>query len=108
MVTTKNETVNDTSDDEWQDVETEGQVKFDIDGDEFIGKLLGWSETDNGIAQAHFDSPNHGKVFINVGWDLKRQLKQVKVGTMCRITRIGVQDTGRDTPMVLFRVQTRK
>jgi hypothetical protein len=90
-------------DDGWQEVVTEGQVVFDTDGDEFIGQFTGWTETDNGIPQAHFKNQS-GEYFTNCGWSLKMQLKAVKKGEMVRIRRTGTQDTGQPSPMVLFQV----
>lgn len=96
-------------DEEWEDVVTEIQVIMDSDGDEFVGKLLGWSATEGkNIPQAHFEGRDGKTYFINCGWSLKQQLKPVKTGTWCKLTRTGTQDTGQDTPMVLFRVQTKK
>jgi hypothetical protein len=96
------------AEDGWQDVEAEGQVKFDTVGDVFTGTFLGWSESESGIPQAHFASDELGKVFINCGWDLKRQLKDAHKGWMYRLTLTGFQDTGRDSRMMLFRVQFKK
>lgn len=109
MVTKAETDMQAPADDGWTDVEQEGQVKFENPGDVFTGKLLGWSTTENDIPQAHFESAEHGKVFINCGWDLKRQLKLVKTGWMIRIEFTGYQEVrDRDTQMMLFRVQYRK
>ena len=97
-----------TDNDGWEDVVTESQVVFDKDGDEFIGTFQGWSETDSGIPQAHFVNDELGACFINCGWSLKVQLREVKKGTLTRIRRIGTQDTGQKSPMVLFKVQTKR
>lgn len=92
---------------EWQQIDTEAQVKFDTIGDVFIGKFLGWTKTDNEIPQAHFDS-SQGKVFINLGWDLKNKLRDAKVGTIYRIELIAMQDTGQASAMMVFNVRFRK
>lgn len=95
------------ADDGWVDVITETQFTFNSVGDVLIGTLVGWSESEsNKIPQAHFDT-DAGKMFINCGWSLKMQLKSVKVGTLCRISYMGLQDTGQETPMRIFKVQTR-
>lgn len=106
--TAKPQTESTTSDDGWEDVVTESQVKLDTDGDEFIGTMQGWSETETGIAQAHFVSDGIGACFINCGWHLKMLLKEVRKGTLVRILRTGTQDTGQKTPMVLYKVQTKR
>lgn len=97
-----------TDDDGWEDVPTEAKVEFEKDGDELIGIFTGWTETDSGIPQAHFDTAAYGACFVNCGWDLKRQLREVKKGTLVRIRRTGERDTGQKSPMVLFRVQTKR
>lgn len=104
MADPKQDTVK--ADDGWQDVVTESQLVFDTDGDEFTGIFNGWSETDNGIPQAHFTNAE-GEYFTNCGWSLKMQLKAVKKGNEVRIRRTGTQDTGQPSPMILFRVQQR-
>lgn len=98
-----------TEDDEWEEVPTESQINLPNDGDEFVGTFVGWSTTTGkNIPQAHFTSVTLGQVFINCGASLKQQLKDVKVGTMTKIRRVGTQDTGQETPMILFKVWTRK
>jgi hypothetical protein len=91
-------------DDGWTDVVTESQVVFDTIGDVFTGVFVGWSETDGGIAQAHFKN-SEGEFFTNCGWSLKQQLKTVKKGAQVRMTYTGDQDTGQASPMRIFRVQ---
>lgn len=108
MATSRTATPDDSANDGWEDVVVESQVKMDTDGDVFIGTMQGWSETDSGIAQAHFVNDEIGACFINCGWHLKMQLKEVRKGTLTRITRIGTQDTGQKSPMVLFKVQTKR
>jgi hypothetical protein len=96
------------ADDGWVDVITETQFTFNSVGDMLIGTLAGWSESESyKIPQAHFTT-DAGRVFINCGWSLKLQLKSVKVGTLCRIVFMGLQDTGQETPMRIFKVQTKK
>jgi hypothetical protein len=97
----------DATEEEWEDIPTESQILFQAWGDEFIGEFNGWTETSSGIAQAHFVTPD-GLYFVNVGWSLKQQLKDVKKGTLCRITYVNDQDTGQASPMMIFKVQTRR
>jgi hypothetical protein len=102
---------NQTSGDEdgWEEVPTESQILFPEDGDEFVGTFTGWSTTSGkGIPQAHFKNEEMGEGFVNCGASLKQQLRDVKPGTDVRIRRTGTQDTGQDTPMVLFKVWTRR
>lgn len=108
MATSRTTTPDDSANDGWEDVVTESQVKLDKDGDEITGVMQGWSETDSGIAQAHFVNDELGTFFINCGWHLKMQLKEVRKGTLTRIRRIGTQDTGNASPMVLYKVQTKR
>lgn len=98
-----------TSDDDgWEEVPTESQITLTEDGDEFVGTFVGWSTTSGkNIPQAHFKG-EFGEGFINCGASLKQQLRDVKSGTHVKIRRVGTQDTGQDTPMVLFKVWTRK
>ena len=95
-----------TDDDGWEDVATETQVVFDTIGDEFIGVFQGWTETPTGIPQAHFTN-DAGQFFVNCGWSLKSQLRDVKKGTLCRLRFIDSQDTGQPSPMMIFRVSTK-
>lgn len=98
-----------SDEDGWVEVPTETQILFPEDGDEFVGVFQGWSSTENkNIPQAHFMNDEMGAGFINVGASLKQQLKDVKPGTQTRIRRMGTRDTGQATPMVLFKVWTRK
>lgn len=108
MATSRTTTPDDSTNDGWNEVVTEAQVKLDTDGDEFIGVMQGWSETETGIAQAHFVADEIGTCFINCGWDLKLKLKEVRKGTLVRIRRIGTQDTGQKSPMVLYSVATKR
>jgi galactose mutarotase-like enzyme len=97
-----------TTDDGWEDVTQETQVVFHTIGDEFIGEFIGWSETPGkGIAQAHFQNAD-SKFFVNCGWSLKQQLKEIKKGTLCKLRYEADQDTGQETPMMLFKVQTKR
>jgi hypothetical protein len=102
-------------DDGWDEVPTESQILFPEDGDEFVGTFVGWTTTSGkGIPQAHFKNvvsrtgEEMGEGFVNCGASLKQQLRDVKTGTDVRIRRTGTQDTGQDTPMVLFKVWTRR
>jgi hypothetical protein len=96
------------TDNEWEDVFIESLIKFNTLGDEFIGTFQGWSETGNGITQAHWNSDEHGACFINMTADLKEKLKDARKGKIYRIRLVDFLDTGRDSPMMIFRVQTRK
>lgn len=98
-----------TDDDGWNEVPTESQITLSNDGDEFVGTFVGWSSTTGkNIPQAHFTNDEIGEGFINCGASLKQQLRDVKTGTQVKIRRTGTQDTGQETPMVLFKVWTRK
>jgi len=110
MATPKSGSVNTPANenDGWEDVAQESQVIFDTIGDTFIGVFQGWTETPGkGIPQAHFTN-DEGQFFVNCGWSLKQQLREVKKGTLCRLMYVSNQDTGQDTPMMVFRVQTKK
>ena len=93
-----------SDDGDWLDVKEELQLSFENVGERFTGKFLGWSETKTGIAQAHFQAEN-GDWFTNVGESLKRQLKQIQIGQLVRITYTGDLDVGQASPMKQFRVQ---
>jgi hypothetical protein len=98
-----------SEDDGWEEVPSESQITFPEDGDEFVGTFVGWSTTPGkNIPQAHFTNDDLGQGFVNCGFSLKQQLRDVKPGTLVKIRRTGTQDTGQDTPMVLFKVWTRK
>jgi hypothetical protein len=97
-----------TDDAEWEDVETESQIVFDTIGDEFIGEFVGWSESESKqIPQAHFKNAE-GTYFTNCGWSLKQGLKDIKKGTVCRLLYVSTQPTGQATPMMIFKVQTKR
>lgn len=97
------------SDSEWEDVPQEGQIVFEKVGDEYIGTFQGWSETErNAIPQAHFVGQDGVAAFLNVGASLKQQLKGIKKGTLCRLVWESERDTGQDSPMRVFRVQTKR
>ena len=96
-----------TDDDGWEDVPAEVQVVFDTIGDVFTGRFEGWTESaGKGIPQAHFTN-DEGQFFVNCGWSLKQQLRDVKKGTLCRLTYMDSRDTGNASPMMIFRVQTK-
>lgn len=98
-----------SADEGWEEVPTESQITLTEDGDEFVGVFVGWSTTGvKQIPQAHFTNNDMGQGFINCGASLKQQLRDVKPGTHVKIRRVGTQDTGQETPMVLFKVWTRK
>src|SRR5271170_2208333 len=101
----RNPTTKPADDEGWQDVETESQIVFDTIGDTFTGVFMGWSETDGGIAQAHFINAAGEKFFTNCGWSLRQQLKAVKTRSEVKMTFTDIQDTGKAEPMRLFRVQ---
>lgn len=106
---TADENWQDTNDSEWEDVPQESQIIFEKVGDEYIGTFQGWSETErNAIPQAHFVGQDGVAAFLNVGASLKQQLKSVKKGTLCRLIWESERDTGQDTPMRVFRVQTKR
>lgn len=93
---------------EWESLPKERQYKLVKVGDVFIGKLLSRSRTEgNGIPQAHFLN-DEGQFFINCGWDLERQLRDVPVNSIVRIEKTGVQATGQTTPMDLVDVQFKR
>lgn len=96
-----------SADGEWTDVETENQIVFDTIGDVFIGTFQGWSETESGIPQAHFVN-EEGTFFTNCGWDMKNKMKNIRKGWTVRLELTGHLDTGRDTPMNVFKVQYKK
>lgn len=92
----------------WEDVDSEAQIVFDTIGDRFVGTFVGWSESESkGIPQAHFVN-DEGKFFVNCGWSLKQQLKDVAKGTLCRLIYVADQDTGQASPMMIFKVQIKR
>jgi hypothetical protein len=94
-----------TANDEWRDVETESQIVFDTIGDVFIGQYLGMDTTPDGkITQAHFKNAD-GEYFTNAGWDLRKKLANVPTKATVRMEWESELDTGKETPMRVYKVQ---
>lgn len=107
----KNSPVDPYADDGWQDAPQEALIKFDTVGDKFRGQITNFTTTENGVPQIHFNSPDHGLCFINVGKDLERQLKAIgaKVGWYLLLELTGLQDIpNRESKLMLFKVQYKR
>lgn len=104
-------TVDPYSDEGWAEAPQEALIKFDTVGDVFRGRIVGFGETENGVPQVHFDSPDHGLCFINAGKDLQRQIKAIgaKTGWFLRITLTGLQPVReRESNLMLFKVEYKR
>jgi hypothetical protein len=87
----------------------ETKIVFDTVGDEFIGVYLGMREVDGGqngtYKQARF-SVDKDLYFVNANFSLRAGLKNVRTGTLTRVEFTSEQDTGQESPMRVFTVQT--
>jgi hypothetical protein len=117
---TENTTWNDTDtadavSDEWtNEVESEEQIAFEIEGDGFTGTFQGMDAPNgNGIVQAHFENVHFlngtevGSAFANAGRDLQNKLKKVPVRRQVRIQWTHSLDTGQASPMRVYSVKWR-
>jgi hypothetical protein len=99
------------TDDTWDEVESETQVKFDTIGDVFTGYLQSMDSTPTGITQAHLTGTREfsGEYFINCGRDLVSKLKKIPLRpgqkTEVRIELVDFMDTGQQSPMGVYKVQ---
>jgi hypothetical protein len=97
--------------DEWgEEIKAESQVKLDTIGDVFTGRFLGMDSLPSGIVQAHFNGTrefNGEDYFINAGFDLRKKLSQVTVGSETRIELTEFRDVGQAKPMSIHKVQSR-
>lgn len=98
-------------------------VTFDEDGDQLIGTYMGKvtivppgaeENEDDQFRQDRFrwvsgtaDIAPGEIAAINSGYMLRQALDKVTEGSMTRVTRVGTQDTGQPSPMVLFRVDVK-
>jgi hypothetical protein len=98
-----------STDEDWENVREEFQIKWDIDGDTFTAILLRLDDSGE-IKQAHFEGTRDyagEKYFTNAGRDLWKKLLEVPLGNEVRITRDGTLDTGKANPMITYSVQHR-
>lgn len=105
-------TVSDTS-----EQEPESKIVFDQIGDEFTGYFLGTRVvepadiTEKPFSQARFEGVDEqgektGTVyFTNMGYSLRQGLKDVRAGSLVRITYVADTDTGQASPMKEFRIE---
>lgn len=97
------------------DQEPETKIVFDSLGDEFTGKFLGTrmveaqDPNDRPYQQARFEGigeNDSGTVyFTNLGHSLRTGLKDVRAGSIVRVTYTDDLDTGQASPMKTFRVE---
>jgi hypothetical protein len=91
------------------DVE-ETKIVFDTIGDSFTGIYLGQrtiepsDPTERPYSQARFENED-GIFFTNMGFSLRKGLKDVRVGKLVRVTFSSEMDTGQDSPMKVFKVE---
>jgi hypothetical protein len=91
--------------------EPETKIVFDQVGDEFTGKYLGMrmvepsDPAEQPYRQARFERAEGELFFTNTGHSLRTGLKDVRVGSMVRITYTDNLDTGQASPMRIFRVE---
>lgn len=100
--------------------EPEVKIVFDTLGDEFTGIYLGFRVvepagiTESPYRQARFqgvteDGEKTDTVyFTNMGFSLREGLKDVRAGSLVRITYTDDLDTGQASPMKGFRIEVGK
>lgn len=95
---------------EWETVSEEEhdetKVTFDNWGDQFIGDYIGSRQVENENGKFTQFTFKDGELyyFINGNWALTRAMANVPKGSRCRITYVSDKDTGKETPMMLYRV----
>lgn len=93
-----------------QEETQETKVVFDMVGDEFTGKYLGTRMVDSSdpterpYQQARLER-NGELFFMNTNHSLRAGLKDVRAGSLIRITYTDNFDTGQASPMKIFRVE---
>lgn len=99
------------------EAEPETKIVFDSIGDEFVGVYLGMRVvdpqdiTEKPYQQARFQGvgSDEGTVyFTNAGFSLRAGLRDVRKGSLVRLTWESELDTGQSSPMKVFRVEVGK
>jgi hypothetical protein len=98
----------------WTKVSEEDQpetkIVFDTIGDEFTGKYLGTRTVEPNdpeerpYTQARFET-DEGLFFVNTNHSLRSGMKNVRAGSLVRLTYTDNLDTGQASPMRVFRVE---
>lgn len=91
--------------DEWREVESEVQIKFEMIGDGFIGRFTGMDPVNaNGITQAHFVNVTDlngldiaDRAFVNLTRDQINKYRVVPVKAMVRDEWTSDMDTGHSS-----------
>lgn len=100
---------NNSDDENWEEIQEEAQFKFDDEDTTFTGILM--SRDVNGtIPQGHFVGTglfNGEDFFINLGRNLEKKLAKVPLGSEVKISVTDFIDTGRESPMAVYKVNYR-
>lgn len=92
----------------------ETKIVFDTIGDQFIGKFLGTrtiepsDPSERPYVQARFEGTDGEVYFTNLGYSLRKGLRDVRAGHMVRVTYSDDLDTGQASPMKVFKVEVSK
>ena len=94
--------------DEWVEVSDESQIVFDTIGDEWIGQFLSMEQIGaKGMWQGHFQGTGENAAesyFCNLPFDLKKKLEKVPAKALVKIRYDSDLPTGKEKPMMVFKV----
>lgn len=101
---------------EWVEVKTDSMVDetkivFDTIGDEFIGTYLGTRTQEDEEGKPYTQirwQVGEDFFFTNATYGLRQAYKGIRAGTVTRTRYVDDLDTGRATPMKVFRVDVAK
>jgi hypothetical protein len=102
------------TEDEWNEVSGESQIKLENEGEGWIGTFDGMSNETSGMVQAHFLSAKDlegneiGDCFIVAGKDLQNKLRNVPAKTLVKCQWVDSMDTGQKLPMRVFKVWSKR
>lgn len=89
----------------------EDKFQFDMIGEELIGTYLGTrtlSNDNGGYTQYRYELSDGQYVFVNGNYSLQAGMRNVRIGSLCRVTYIADKDTGQASPMRIYRVDVAK
>lgn len=91
-----------------EDEVDESKFAFDLIGSQLEGEFLGIRTLDNpdgAYTQYRFEAADGDVWFVNGNYNLQQGMRNVRVGSQCRITYVSDKDTGQATPMRIFTVE---
>lgn len=88
-------------------IEQDNKIILEEIGENFTGKYLGMRSvgSENGSYQQARWIVENETYFMNANYSLREGLKGVRIGTITRITKADLMDTGQENPMVVYKVE---